>query len=477
MVGIQQATSRYTDYIVKEPGRALEVDGADCATLARSYGTPLFVMSERQIFANVQRFTRAFASRYEDVKILFATKANNNLAIRRLFTLAGAGGDAFGYGELLVTLAAGTPPEDVVLNGFVKADQELQLAVERGVTIHLDAPDELSRVAGIASQVGRRARVGIRTRLMLHSLDAVRSDWPEVGADTEEDSIGRSMREKDKFGISPSVALEVCKQAQKENLVQLAGLHHHLGRELADATLFEATVAEQLKFAAQLRDECGWTPEYLDFGGGMAFGRPEGHGPLGIDRDVPSYDDYAEVITSALRKGLREYRLGTPKLLVEPGRALASNIGLLISRVMARKAVPETNQIWVGVDASQNHLLNSLAGGFYYHPVAVSGDDSEVEVVNLADPQCWYGNLVLDQRLEQTNVGDLVAFLDTGAYCETKALNFNLGTRPATVLVNRGNVELVTERESLDQVLQRMRIPQRLRCAEMHTPGVDHLLR
>ena len=181
MVGTQQATSRYTDYIVQEPGRSLEVDGVDCATLARSYGTPLFVMSERQIFANVEQFTRAFASRYEDVKILFATKANNNLAIRRLFTLAGAGGDAFGYGELLVTLAAGTPPEDVVLNGFVKTDQELKLAVERGVTIHLDAPDELSRVAGIASQVGRRARVGIRTRLMLHSLDAVRSDWPGGG--------------------------------------------------------------------------------------------------------------------------------------------------------------------------------------------------------------------------------------------------------------------------------------------------------
>ena len=300
---------------------------------------------------------------------------------------------------------------------------------------------------------------------------------PEVGADTEEDSIGRNMREKDKFGISPSVALEVCKQAQSEDLVQLAGLHHHLGRELADATLFEATDAEQLKFAAQLRDECGWTPDYLDFGGGMAFGRPEGHGPLGIDRDVPSYDDYAEVITSALREGLREYGLGTPKLLVEPGRALASNIGLLISRVMARKVVPETNQIWVGVDASQNHLLNSLAGGCYYHPVAVGGDDSEVEVVNLADPQCWYGNLVLDQRLKQTNVGDLVAFLDTGAYCETKALNFNLGTRPATVLVNGGTVELITERESLEQVLQRMRIPQRLRCAEMRTPGIDHLLR
>jgi diaminopimelate decarboxylase len=476
MATTQAAATHYTDYISREPGGVLSVDGVDCISLAERYGTPLFVIAERQIFANVSRFARAFGSRYPDVKVLFATKANNNLAVRRLFTLAGAGGDAFGYGELLVTLAAGTPPEDVVLNGFVKTDRELQLAIDRGVTIHLDAPDELSRVATMARKAGRRARLGIRTRLLLHSLDGIRTDWPEAGADTEADSIGRNMREKDKFGISPSVALEVCKEAVREDSVQLLGLHHHIGRELADATLFEKTVSEQLEFAAELRDACGWVPQYLDFGGGMAFGRPEGHGPSGIDRDVPSYDDYAEVITGSLRRGLREYDLGEPRLLLEPGRALASNIGLLISTVMARKDVPETDQIWLGLDASQNHLLNSQSGGFYYHPVEVADNDAELESVNLADPQCWYGNLALDQPLRSTKVGGLIAFLDTGAYCETKALNYNLATRPATVLVKDGGAEMITERESLEQVIQRMRVPERLRCDAMSTPGIGQVL-
>jgi diaminopimelate decarboxylase len=476
MVTTANTVSQFTDYISQQPGKGLEVDGVDCAQLAATYGTPLFVVSQRQIFANVERFALAFRSRYPDVKVLFATKANNNLAVRRLFTMAGAGGDAFGYGELLITLAAGTPPEDVVLNGFGKTDRELKLAIDNGVTIHLDAPDELSQVAAIARKAGRRARLGIRTRLMLHSLDHVRSDWPEVGSDTEEDSIGRNMREKDKFGISPSAALEVLREAQKEPSVELVGLHHHIGRELADATMFEATVAEQLELAAELRDACGWVPEYLDFGGGMAFGRAEGHGPLGQDRQVPSFDEYAEVITASLRKGLREHSLGQPTLLVEPGRALASDIALLVCSVMGRKEVAETGQIWLGVDASQCQLLNSLSGGFYYHPVEVSGSESPSEQVNLADPQCWYGNLALDVPLKASKVGDLIAFLDTGAYCESKALNFNLATRPATVLVNEGGVDLVTERESLAQVIQRMRVPDRLRCDAMTTLDVDGIL-
>ncbi len=463
-------SAEYSEFISRNADGVLVVDQARCDDLAAAYGTPLYVISERQIHTNITKFREAFESRYPNVKVLFATKANNNLAVRRVFTMAGAGGETFGYGELLVTLAAGTPPEFTVLNGFSKTDAELQLAVENGVIIHLDSAEELTRVIDMARQVGRRARVGIRTRLMLHSLDHIQSDWQDINlTDPEMDSIGRNQRERDKFGISPSVTRDVVREAMSEDSVELLGLHHHIGRELPNTHLWDVTVADQLALAAELRDDFGWTPSYFDFGGGMAFGRPEGHGPGGNDRNAPSYDEYAEVITSNLKRGLKQYDLGEPLLLVEPGRSVSSNIGVLVSSVTTRKPVPETNQVWIGLDASMCHMPNA-DGGYYYHAVEASaGASAEPEVVNLADPNCWYGNFALNKPMQHREVGELVAFLDTGSYTETKASNFNLTLRPAMVLVNDGAVEVVTERETLEQLLARTRVPERLRCEEMDT--------
>jgi diaminopimelate decarboxylase len=454
---------QFSERIGYNAGGVLEVDGVSCADLAAQYGTPLYVVSENQIRHNVKTYSDAFTSRYPRTKVFFATKANNNLAVRTVYTQAGAGGDAFGVGELLVTLLAGTPPEWVVLNGFNKGDDELLLAIESGVTIHLDAVDELDRIIAIARRIGVTARVGVRVRLLLHSLDGFKSDWPAAGSDPDGESIGVNMRERDKFGVSPAELTELCRRAMAAPEVELLGLHHHLGRELANVELYRITINEMLGVAAELRDTLGWTPSYFDFGGGMAFGRPEGHGPLGRDVDVPDYDAYAEAITSAFRAGLAEHNLGEPDLMVEPGRALASNTAVLLALVGATKSVPETEQTWVGVDASQSHISNNMTGAFYYHPVPVdsSGDESLVRT-NIADPNCWYGNLVFDKDLPQLASGELIAFLDTGAYCETKAGNFNLLPRPATVLVADGIAELVTERETLSDVVARMRVPSRL---------------
>ena len=173
--------------------------------------------------------------------------------------------------------------------------------------------------------------------------------------------------------------------------------------------------------AARLRDQFGWVPEYFDFGGGMAWGRPEGHGPLGLDRGSPTVDEYAEVITTTFREGLALYSLGEPRLLIEPGRALASDIAILLSKVGMRKTFnDEVEQTWIGVDASENVLLNILSAAFYYHPVAAERVDAEpTETVNIGDPLCWYGNLALNCRLPHVERGDIVVFLDTGAYCES----------------------------------------------------------
>lgn len=463
---------QFSEWIGYNASGVLEVDGVSCADLAQQYGTPLYVVSENQIRQNVKAYQEAFVSRYPRSKIFFATKANNNIAVRTVYTQAGAGGDAFGVGELLVTLLAGTPPHWIVLNGFNKGDDELRLAIESGVTIHLDAVDELDRVIATARSVGRTARIGVRVRLLLHDLDEFMSDYPAAGSHPDGESVGVNMRERDKFGVSPTELGALCRAAIAAPEVELLGLHHHLGRELANVDLYRVTVRELLATAAELRDSLGWTPSYFDFGGGMAFGRLEGHGPMARDVDVPDYDAYAEAITSALRDGLEHHGLGEPDLIVEPGRALASNTAVLVAHVGATKWVPETDQTWVGVDASQSHMANNLTGAFYYHPVPVDSNVAGATVrTNIADPNCWYGNLVFDRELPSLPSGALVAFLDTGAYCETKAGNFNLLPRPATVLATSGVAELVTERETLGEVVGRMRMPTQLRAMDSYEPA------
>jgi diaminopimelate decarboxylase len=456
----------YGDYLRHNTEGILEIDGVGCDDLVERFGSPLFVVSESQIRQNVARMQRALQTGYEKSAVLFATKANNNLAVRRVFTLAGAGGDAFGPAELWITLAAGTPSSLVVLNGFNKGDEEVEMAIDAGVAIHLDAPDELAQVARIAREKGAIAKVGVRSRLLLHAFDEILSDWPAAGVVDSDATIGRNMRERDKFGVSPADFIELCQAALDEPSVELVGLHHHMGRERADAELFRTTVSEQLDLAAEIREATGWTPNYFDFGGGMAFGRPEGHGPMAKDRGEYSYEDYADAITGAFREGLERHGLGEPLLMIEPGRALASNIGILLTRVGMRKPVPETGQVWLGVDACQNHLLNTLSGAFYYHPVRVTEDSTrESERVNIADPQCWYGNLAMDVELPRTVAGDLIAFLDTGAYCESQSLNFNALPRPATVMVSDGRAEVVTRRETFNDVIGRVRVPARLMAA------------
>lgn len=455
-------TTSFSQFI-RYQNSELVVDEVPCTELIERFGTPLYVISEQQISYNVARFRSAFRERYPDTDVLFATKANNNLAVRRIYSLAGAGADCFGIGELLVSLHAGTPPRLMVLNGWLKTETELRLAIRYGIAVHLDSVDEYDQVARIAHDLGRPVRLGIRTRLMMRGLDAVMSDWPQAGSPPEGDPVGVNMRERDKYGISEADIPDLCKRAEQDPLITLAGLHNHVGRERGDTSVITAAITEQLQLAARLRDELGWRPEYLDFGGGMAFGRSEGHGPLGRDRDVPSYEEYAEDMVATLREGLTAYDLGKPRLLVEPGRSLASNTGILLSRVLGRKHVPETGQTWLGVDASQNHMPNNLSGGFYYHPVPVREFAGPVQRhVNIADPQCWYGNLNFDVQFPALEVGEALAFLDTGAYCESKALNFNLSPKPATILVSGREADIVARRESLDDILQRIEMPERL---------------
>jgi diaminopimelate decarboxylase len=456
---IETPRARFSEHVWVDGADHLRIEEADAVELARRFGTPLFVVSEAQIRANVARYQAAFRRGYPDTQIYFSTKANFNPAVRRVFTLAGAGGDAFGLGELTINLAAGTPPGMIVLNGSNKQEPELRLAIEHGVAIHIDHPEELERVAILAGELGRVARVAPRTRLMLHELDDMEADLP-AGA-----KVGPGARVGNKFGMHWEDTLAVCRRALDDPLLDLVGMHHHVGRWNHDPAVFRAVVREQVAWAARLRDALGgWTPGYLDMGGGFATPRAEGLGPFGNDRDAPPIEDVAAVVTGTLVEELDRWGLPRPRLIVEPGRAIASDIAVLLGSVgIVKRFLDE--RTWVSLDVSQNLVVNTLTMAYHYHAVVADRVTAPAAPpVDLVGPLCSFDFLGVGRSLPPVARGDVVALLDTGAYCESKALQFNALPRPATVLVSGATVDVISERETIDDVIARMRVPDRLRA-------------
>jgi diaminopimelate decarboxylase len=459
------ARRHFSEHIWVDERDHLRIERRDALDLAHEFGTPLFVLSDAQIRANVARFQAAFRAGYPNTDVFFATKANYGLAVRAAFTAAGAGGDAFGPVELYVNLLVGTPPHMLALNGSNKGEPEIELAITAGVPIHVDDPAELDVVIACADRLGRPAQVSPRTRLLLHALDEMEADWPRGVR------VGPGARAGNKFGMHYEDTERVCRRVLADPRLRLVGMHHHVGRWNHQLAVYDAVVREQVAWAARLREALAWTPEYLDFGGGMAEQRDEGIGPFGLDRDAPAIEAYAATITEALREELDRFGLPHPRLIVEPGRSIAGNIAVLLARVGVVKTFPGV-KTWVSLDASQNLMPNIVNLAYQYHAIAADRATAPTaDPVDLVGPLCSFDFLGHDRRLPVLRRGDVVAFLDTGAYCESKAVQFNALPRPASVMVSGEHVDVVVERETLQDVIARHRLPARLLTPRANLPG------
>jgi len=446
--------------IGKDGHSVLTIEACDSLALAREFGTPLYVISETKLRENYRGLHAAFSSRYPDVVLAYGIKANNHPAVVRILQQEGAGADCFGPGELEVAHRAGVSPEKMVLNGSDKGDLELELAILRGVTINIDNREELERAAQLAGQLGDSARIHLRLKLVLGALrdvflDDYRYNPPRI-------SLAQWAQDH-KFGMRLRDAIDAAQYALESPHVELLGLHYHLKGQTSEAGYFGAMTRDFVASVAELRDRLGWTPLQLDLGGGFSFGRAEGYGPGGRDKQVPTADAYAESIVGALRDGIAHYGLPQPRLMFEPGRSLVASAGLLLTRVRTIKRDGESDR-WVHVDASSNHVMRVRTGHWYYHIVAANKlDQPGLRRVDVVGGTCDAADtLGHDRMLPPLERGDLLAVLDTGAYAESTACQFNTYPRPATVLVREADAELIARRETIDDVLGRYSIPNRV---------------
>ncbi|MBA2461728.1 MAG: alanine racemase [Actinobacteria bacterium] len=437
----------------------LWIEGRAARELAEEYGTPLYVTSEAQIRANVRRLRRAFEARWPRVTLLFATKSNANLAIRRVLVEEGVGGDCFGLGELTLSLRAGVGPDLLVLNGSNKQPAELRAAIEAGVTINIDDSSELDLVAGLAEQLGRPADVCLRVLPFTYADPAtLEPELAEIAADTSHD----------KWGMDRQTIVELVPNALESAWLRLRGLHLHVSRLRPTPEAFELASRLIAGCIAELHDRFGWQPELLDFGGGYPHERdPESGAPSG-SHAVGTPEEYAEAITSTLRTALADRSLREPHLLLEPGRRLVSNATVLLTRVGVVKRLPTGSTTWVNVDASTNHIPRVPLQGYYYEIVhATKGRDVGETEVSVVGPTCVIDLLGEQRPLPALRQGDLLAVLDVGGYAEVLSTQFNLLPRPATVLVDGDTCEVIRRRETIDDLLVTQAVPARLAASPL----------
>jgi diaminopimelate decarboxylase len=440
-------------------GDRLLVEGCDAYELAERFGTPIYVVSENQLRRNARRLKRAFSDHWDGpVQVLPSIKANHVLALRRILSEEGLGCDTFGRSELWAALACDVPPALISVNGSGKSAQLVEEAVAAGCRITLDAPRELDLAIAAARRLGRRAKLRVRLRPGLGELEGVISDFSPDG-----ESIPQ-ISHRYKAGMPFGELLPLGERLLHSDDVELVGVHAHFARHTRSLEAWEAMARAFGEGILRLSSAWeGWLPGEIDVGGGLPTARdPTGRSipRRAQDREpTPAASEYARVICSGLRASLAGSPISTAEttLELEPGRALYGDVGVHLSRVVNLKTETEPAPLqFVELDTTEMFLLDiHLEHNRFSHIVANRASRPLTVVADLVGCSCGFDTITPDAALPEVAPGDVLAFLDTGAYQEVSANNFNALPRPATVLVSGGEARVVRRAETIEDVFRR----------------------
>ena len=404
---------------VNERGH-LELGGVDALTLAREYGTPIYVVVEDDLRARARAFVDALAERHRDCDVLFASKAFPCTAVYRVLADEGLACDVASGGELALALNAGFSAERTYMHGNAKSEAELREALAAGVGhIVLDSRHEIDRLAEIAAAAGVRQDVLIRVT-------------PGVSGDTHH-AISTGQADS-KFGFSVDQARDAIAALERDTRLNLVGLHFHIGSQLFELEPFRAAV----RAIAALGD----FPVY-NLGGGLAAAYTP-------DQQPPSPERWVEAIVNAVHA-----ELGPDKrLLLEPGRALVANSTVTLYTVQTVKRNVST---WVAVDGGMSDNLRPMMYGARYEAMIADRPLAAGDTVcHVAGKHCESGDVIVrDARLPSPAPGDVVATPATGAYGYAMANNYNGVPRPPVVFVRDGEARVVVRRETYADLTNR----------------------
>lgn len=423
-------------------GDALRAESVDLAAVAQVHGTPTYVYSAGTMEANYRRLLAALPG--VDVRICYAMKANSSLAVLRLFGGLGASFDVVSGGELRRLQAAGVPAGRSVFAGVGKTEAEIRLALEAGVLgFHVESEAELERINRIAGRAGRKAPIAIRVN-------------PDVDAGTHAKIT--TGRRGNKFGVPLEAAAAAYAAAARLPHLELRGVQMHIGSQITAATPFVQAVEKVAPFAAELRDRHGI--QYFSVGGGIGIEYREAlaSGDAAWWKNKPAAERplTPEAYGAALAPVLRGLGL---KILLEPGRFLVGNAGVLLTRVEYLKHGDGRN--FLIVDAAMNDLLRPAMYDAYHEIVPVARAAARPPLTaDVVGGICESSDVFAkDRTLPQVGEGELLAFLSAGAYGAAMANRYNSRPIAAEVMVRGAAFELVTARETFEQMTANEKIP------------------
>ncbi|MGF1553683.1 MAG: diaminopimelate decarboxylase [Paracoccaceae bacterium] len=417
------------DHFHYRDGR-LHAEDVALDAVAEAVGTPVYVYSTATLTRHYRVFEEALAGL--DHLIAYAMKANGNLAVVATLARLGAGADVVSGGELLRALRAGVPAERIVFSGVGKTDDEMRLALGAGIAqFNVESEPELERLSAVARDAGTTARIAFRVN-------------PDVDAETHA-KITTGRRE-DKFGIAIERAPELYARAGGMHGIEVVGVDVHIGSQLTALNPFEAAFARVAELTRQLRGE-GHAIRRLDLGGGLGI-------PYAATNDAPPLPfDYGALIRRTVGD------LGC-QVVIEPGRLIAGNAGVLLSRVVYRK--PGAVRDFLILDAAMNDLMRPALYDAHHDivPVVEPARGVELADVDVVGPVCETTDTFARARaLPPLGRGDLVAFRSAGAYGAVMASEYNARPLVPEVLVSGEAFAIVRARPTFDEMLARDSVP------------------
>ena len=416
--------------LLARAGEAAHPDAVAAFTrLAAAHGTPLYVYDAETIREQARALLAAFTPRFPRLRVRYALKANTNVEIVRLILSEGLAPEVVSEGEIRAALRAGARGSDVLFSSSSKSPSEIDFALAHDVLLNVDNLDELDQVSAAAVRLGTTARVSFRIN-------------PGVDPDTLH-QINTGIPES-KFGVhlDGGIARKGYETAKALPGLAIEGIHCHIGSQIIDPAGYEKTARKMLAFVRELKEELGLRLSFVDLGGGLG---------------IPFEDGVPVMTPAVLAEALKPIwdeeiaLLGyEPELWIEPGRFVVAQAGFLVARVNSVKTTPV--KTFVNVDAGFNTLMRPAMYGAE-HRVRVVGKDGPGTTLDVAGDVCETGDILAEGRLlPRPEAGDLVVFLDAGAYGFAMASEYNARPLPEEVLVDGDTARVIRRRGTFEEL-------------------------
>ena len=450
----------------------LTIDGVNALQVIREYDSPLFVFSAPRIRANIERLKNAAAGVDHPIRFFYASKANSNLAILKTVLETGIDIEVNSGGELFKALRVGFRPNQIIFNGTSKTDSELDEAVRAGIyAINVDSIFEISLVEESVKRVAKEAgKDPSPARITLRLV-------PEIGTRSH---LGlQTALLTSKFGISSSEVLEAFRRGLlNPDLIHVCGIHIHVGSQTPDVEPFAEAFRSMWEHLVAIHRETGHTLEHINLGGGIPVNylrdRSQADQLPEHERDMLGADlEPAEVLSAALRVARQsaraadaEHLLDKTTILLEPGRSIIADAGLVLTTVRNVKQRPETGDVWLLTDAGYNIMLSMNNYKWYYHAIsAARAHDAHESNYKVAGPLCDSGDVYFDIERQgrlpdyrklpaDVQPGEVLALLNCGAYSLAQMFHYNGRPLPAAVLTDgTGAAKLIRRRDTYEDLV------------------------